>query len=137
MSMLKIAATALTALFGLLAWGSADPSLGLFGPTLNRVERTDPQLAITFDDGPVPEATEAILAALASHDASATFFLLVDRAEAHPALAGAGGVVPRSRCEPGRVDVAPRPHRGRRAGPRRAPTTRVALVRAGIRRVPC
>lgn len=77
----------LGALLAVVAWGSADPSLGMYGPTLNAVPRAKGRLALTFDDGPHPEATEAILAALNAHRASATFFLLVDRAEAHPELA--------------------------------------------------
>jgi peptidoglycan/xylan/chitin deacetylase (PgdA/CDA1 family) len=41
--------------------------------------------ALTFDDGPGP-ATRSILDVLARHDATATFFVLVDRAEARPDL---------------------------------------------------
>jgi peptidoglycan/xylan/chitin deacetylase (PgdA/CDA1 family) len=43
-------------------------------------------VALTSDDGPDPEATPAVLAALADGDATATFFMLVDRAERHPEL---------------------------------------------------
>jgi peptidoglycan-N-acetylglucosamine deacetylase len=49
--------------------------------------RTDePVVALTFDDGPDPEHTAAVLDVLARHAATATFFVLVDRAEARPDL---------------------------------------------------
>lgn len=72
-------------LFAVIGWGSADPSLGLFGPTTTRVEGA-PHIALTFDDGPIPDATPSVLESLARSQARATFFLLVDRAEAHPQL---------------------------------------------------
>jgi peptidoglycan/xylan/chitin deacetylase (PgdA/CDA1 family) len=43
-------------------------------------------VALTFDDGPDPEVTPAVLDALATDGARATFFVLVDRAVAHPEL---------------------------------------------------
>ena len=51
------------------------------------LERLDRGVAITFDDGPDPEATPAVLDALETVDASATFFLVGEQVEAHPALA--------------------------------------------------
>lgn len=44
------------------------------------------QLALTFDDGPDPETTPRVLDALNGAGARATFFVLADRAEAHPDL---------------------------------------------------
>jgi peptidoglycan/xylan/chitin deacetylase (PgdA/CDA1 family) len=41
-------------------------------------------VALTFDDGPAPDHTPEVLAALAHHDARATFFLIGDRAQAFP-----------------------------------------------------
>lgn len=41
---------------------------------------------ITFDDGPHPDYTPAILAALAAHNAKATFFLIGSEIEKYPAL---------------------------------------------------
>lgn len=79
-------AASVVVLVGATIWASVDPSLGWFGETLNRVDGAS-GIGLTFDDGPVPGATEALLDALAAHDAHATFFLLVDRAEAHPELA--------------------------------------------------
>jgi peptidoglycan/xylan/chitin deacetylase (PgdA/CDA1 family) len=43
--------------------------------------------AITFDDGPHPEGTPAVLEALAEADARATFFLCGEQVERDPALA--------------------------------------------------
>jgi peptidoglycan/xylan/chitin deacetylase (PgdA/CDA1 family) len=43
-------------------------------------------VALTYDDGPDPENTPAVLDALAAFGATATFFVLADRAEEHPEL---------------------------------------------------
>ncbi len=43
-------------------------------------------LALTFDDGPDPETTPQVLDALREAGVPATFFVLADRAEAHPEL---------------------------------------------------
>ncbi|PRY40715.1 polysaccharide deacetylase family protein [Umezawaea tangerina] len=49
--------------------------------------RTDARVvALTYDDGPDPDGTPAVLDALAELGLSATFFVLVERAEAHPEL---------------------------------------------------
>jgi peptidoglycan/xylan/chitin deacetylase (PgdA/CDA1 family) len=45
-----------------------------------------PALALTFDDGPDPEWTPAVLDALAGVGARATFFVLGARVSAHPEL---------------------------------------------------
>ena len=50
-----------------------------------------PRVAFTFDDGPRPGLTPAILATLARHEAHATFFLLGNNAQAHPGLVRAIG----------------------------------------------
>jgi peptidoglycan/xylan/chitin deacetylase (PgdA/CDA1 family) len=47
---------------------------------------TLPVVAVTFDDGPDPATTPQVLDTLARARAAATFFLLVERAEANPAL---------------------------------------------------
>ena len=44
------------------------------------------EIAVTFDDGPDPACTPAILEVLSSKGATATFFLLVDKARDHEAL---------------------------------------------------
>lgn len=45
-----------------------------------------PRFAVTFDDGPDPATTPALLDVLARHGARATFFLIGERAAAHPGL---------------------------------------------------
>ncbi len=45
-----------------------------------------PRLHLTFDDGPDPRWTPALLDLLAAHGARATFFPIAGRAAAHPAL---------------------------------------------------
>ena len=54
-------------------------------------------VALTFDDGPEPGHTEAILAVLARHQVPATFFLIAEKAKAHPEL------VEQARALPGAV----------------------------------
>ncbi len=44
-------------------------------------------MALTFDDGPHPDGTPAVLEALAARRASATFFLVGEQVERWPALA--------------------------------------------------
>ncbi len=51
-----------------------------------RADTPDRVIALTYDDGPNPDQTPGVLAALARHDARATFFVLTDRAEQHPDL---------------------------------------------------
>lgn len=46
----------------------------------------EPLLALTYDDGPDPVMTPAILDALAAHGAQATFFVLLTQARAHPQI---------------------------------------------------
>jgi peptidoglycan-N-acetylglucosamine deacetylase len=51
-----------------------------------RIEQPD-AVAITFDDGPHPEGTPAVLEALGRRKAVATFFLCGEQVERNPALA--------------------------------------------------
>ena len=50
------------------------------------VRTTTPTAVLTYDDGPEPGGTDRVLAALATHDARATFFVLVSRARLYPSL---------------------------------------------------
>lgn len=50
------------------------------------VETSEPYFALTFDDGPHPPYTEAVLDTLAEHDARATFFVMGEQVERHPDL---------------------------------------------------
>jgi peptidoglycan-N-acetylglucosamine deacetylase len=78
--------------FAALAW-HAGPALAPVAPAIGRslgVVLRDEGLdgvAITFDDGPHPHGTPAILETLREHDAKATFFLAGEQVEARPALA--------------------------------------------------
>ena len=45
-------------------------------------------VALTFDDGPHPDYTPAVLDALRAAKVKATFFLIGERAERHPSLVG-------------------------------------------------
>lgn len=54
--------------------------------TLTSVRTHAPFAALTFDDGPHPQSTPAILALLDRHQAKATFFIVGQRAERYPEL---------------------------------------------------
>jgi peptidoglycan/xylan/chitin deacetylase (PgdA/CDA1 family) len=71
---------------GLFAWGALAPGSQLFGPTLRCLDDTS-SMAITFDDGPNPTVTPAVLEILARYNATATFFLIGQRVRAFPGLA--------------------------------------------------
>jgi len=71
---------------GVGAWAAVAPSSQLFGPTIRRTGDVS-TMALTFDDGPNPAATPALLDLLARHDARATFFLIGRHVRAFPALA--------------------------------------------------
>jgi len=84
---------ALTAGLGACAaWGyHAAPGLTAVLPALRRRfgvrDRVDGRrVAITFDDGPHPRATPAVLAILAERGVRATFFLVAEQAQRDPAL---------------------------------------------------
>jgi peptidoglycan/xylan/chitin deacetylase (PgdA/CDA1 family) len=70
----------------------AAPALAAHVPWLARrygIERRldGAGVALTFDDGPHPEGTPAVLEALARSRATATFFLVGEQVRAHPAVA--------------------------------------------------
>jgi len=58
----------------------------LFGKPITRVPSETKSVALTFDDGPNPDATPLILDALAARGVRATFFILGRHAEQWPAL---------------------------------------------------
>lgn len=86
------AATAAVAAAG-VAWSV--PALAPLVPSLCRslrIARTLPAgegaaVALTFDDGPHPQGTPAVLEVLAAADATATFFLVGEQVRRWPALA--------------------------------------------------
>lgn len=70
------------------AWELADArAFQLFGDLVHRIETEEPIVALTFDDGPAPGASDRILEVLASHDIRATFFFTGAELEANPGLA--------------------------------------------------
>src|SRR4051794_32147791 len=64
------------------------------GDVLWYVDTDAAVFGLTFDDGPSPDTTPALLDVLARHRGRATFFLIGERVRAHPdlvaAIAGAG-----------------------------------------------
>jgi peptidoglycan-N-acetylglucosamine deacetylase len=73
-------------LFG--AWKlSRSRTLQLFGEIVPRVETSQKVIALTFDDGPTPEATDRVLSILRERQVKATFFLIRAEIEKNPALA--------------------------------------------------
>ncbi len=56
----------------------------LFGELIQRVETTDKVVALTFDDGPTPDDTEAVLKILNDKNVTGTFFLTGRSMYRHP-----------------------------------------------------
>ena len=67
----------------LLSWGR--PGLLLLS-SVACVATDEQVVALTYDDGPDPQQTPGVLDALAEAEATATFFVLADRAAEHPDL---------------------------------------------------
>ena len=65
---------------------SSDPTAKHVTPPGGPAHATPGVVRLTFDDGPHPGYTPAILDILARHDAKATFFVLGSLVEAHPGL---------------------------------------------------
>jgi len=63
------------AVAGTLAWAALSPESQMFGRTLIAPRGSD-EIALTFDDGPNPAATPALLEALARAGVRASFFLI-------------------------------------------------------------
>lgn len=59
---------------------------GLYPDAVWRFTPDKPEVYLTFDDGPVPEATPWILDALERENCKATFFCVGDNAERYPAI---------------------------------------------------
>lgn len=71
---------------GSVAAGVAWQGSGIFARPLLSVDTGRPELALTFDDGPDPRFTPAVLELLAARGQRATFFVIGERAAAHPGL---------------------------------------------------
>ena len=74
------------AVLGALAHGALYPNSPLFGHVIAHIGTDQPALALTFDDGPNPEATPAILDALGARGVKASFFVLGRHAQRWPEL---------------------------------------------------
>jgi peptidoglycan/xylan/chitin deacetylase (PgdA/CDA1 family) len=85
-----LGALAAVACLGAAGWGLLQISRArcfvLAGHTTCRVETAAPVVALTFDDGPTPTGLDAILPALRSHGAHATFFLIGQDAQRRPEM---------------------------------------------------
>ena len=71
----------------LMVDGVARPGSSVFYPTVTHGPRDSRRVALSFDDGPDPEVTPAVLDALAKHGARATFFCIGRSLVEHPQLA--------------------------------------------------
>lgn len=70
---------------GFLFWYSCSwPHSQVLGPVLNHGPSTKKQIALTFDDGPLPPYTEQVLDILKSRKIRATFFVCGKDVEQHP-----------------------------------------------------
>ena len=70
----------------LLVRGSASVRASWYLRMRCRARRAGRRVALTFDDGPDPQRTPAVLDLLARQGVRATFFVVGARAEAHPEL---------------------------------------------------
>ena len=66
------------------AWGTFAPASRLWGRVVSRGSASG--VALTFDDGPLPGATERILDELGEMNARAAFFVIGGVAEKHPQI---------------------------------------------------
>ncbi|OGQ98122.1 MAG: hypothetical protein A2521_11065 [Deltaproteobacteria bacterium RIFOXYD12_FULL_57_12] len=62
---------------------------GFFLPVISRGNPANRQVALTLDDGPSPSSTPILLDLLARHKLQATFFVVGEKAAAHPELIAA------------------------------------------------
>ncbi|MFW5901756.1 MAG: polysaccharide deacetylase family protein, partial [Thermodesulfobacteriota bacterium] len=66
------------------------PQTGFFFPVAAKgrknISKTRAAVALTFDDGPDPQTTPALLELLAGYQAPAAFFVTGQKAEKHPGL---------------------------------------------------
>ena len=62
------------------------PTSQLYGRTICRAPEAEGMIALTYDDGPNPGHTEALMSVLDGHGAQATFLLIGRWAEREPGL---------------------------------------------------
>lgn len=74
----------LTAALAAMIWFMINStSFMLFGTIITHVDTNEKVVALTFDDGPIPGATEETLATLKQYDTKATFFVIGVEASRH------------------------------------------------------
>jgi len=75
---------------GVVGWGMFYPRSRIMGPLVFRGRPVNPgqapRVALTFDDGPMPQSTPAVLDALAQVQAPAAFFVIGQNVVQHPNL---------------------------------------------------
>jgi peptidoglycan-N-acetylglucosamine deacetylase len=71
---------------GLAYYHAQSPTSQLYGATIHRNPQAPRSIALTYDDGPNPRYTEALMAVLDRHGARATFFLVGKWAQREPGL---------------------------------------------------
>src|ERR1043166_7793990 len=71
----------------LIGFGVAFPQWKMFGPFICRGSSRKRWIALTFDDGPDPRSTPALLEALREAKVEAAFFCVGQKVAAHPDLA--------------------------------------------------
>ena len=76
-----------TVFLALFTDGVARPGSSIVYPNVKHGPRGSKRVALSFDDGPDPDVTPAVLDALAAHGARATFFTIGQSLDAHPQLA--------------------------------------------------
>lgn len=81
-----IPALVIAALVLLVTDGIARPASNLFYPTVSHGPRGGRRVALSFDDGPDPVVTPAVLDLLADYQARATFFVIGQSLESHPGI---------------------------------------------------
>lgn len=74
------------AFFALGTWGSISLRSGLWVRAVWRSRSGRPEVALTYDDGPDPESTPALLDLLDERGVRASFFCIGEKVRAHPEL---------------------------------------------------
>ncbi|MEO6434492.1 MAG: polysaccharide deacetylase family protein [Tepidisphaeraceae bacterium] len=79
-------ATPVAATLSWLTYATVGPSCAFWGPVVSRGPAGSGRIALTFDDGPTPGATDRVLDLLAGANILATFFVVGDNVRQHPDL---------------------------------------------------
>jgi len=72
--------------FAWLTYATTAPACRFWGPVLSRGKAGGRRVAVTFDDGPTPGATDAILDELRDAGVAASFFVIGENVRRHPDL---------------------------------------------------